>query len=141
MVYNEVMMVRLYGIPNCNTVKKARNWLLNNNIAYEFHDLRKMVITDEQLGKWCEVFYWEKLLNRQGMTWRKLDTSVKNQVVDQNSAINLMQQKPTIIKRPILEADNDMLLGFDEAEYERFLQKYMQNAQFVDYGYNIATAK
>ena len=112
-------MIKLYGIPNCNTVKKARNFLEEKKIDYEFHDFKKHGTDEERLNKWCEIFGWEKVINRAGMTWRKLDDSAKENITDNSSAIQLAQEKSSIIKRPILEIDGEAKsLGFKEAEYQ-----------------------
>ncbi len=116
--------MKLYGIPNCNTVKKARNWLTANDIACEFHDFKKLGIDSATLSEWLSHIPHEKLINRAGLTWRGLSDEVKASVVDNASAITLMQDKTSIIKRPILVKDNQVIsLGFDEASYQKLLSK------------------
>ena len=110
--------LKLYGIPNCNTVKKARVWLECHAIAYEFHDFKKHGVSVQLLENWLTQVPHEKLINRAGLTWRGLDDSVKINIVNNPSAIALMQAKTSVIKRPILEKDNTIVaLGFNEAEY------------------------
>lgn len=110
--------MKLYGIPNCNTVKKAREWLDQHHIAYEFHDFKKQGISTEHLEQWLTQLPESKLINRAGLTWRGLDEATKQSIVDQGSAIALMQEKTSIIKRPILEKDSKIIaLGFSETEY------------------------
>lgn len=115
--------MKLYGIPNCNTVKKARSWLEEREISYEFHDFKKQGIDDKTLQRWLSQVPWEKLVNRAGMTWRGLSDEAKAAVVDDASAIALMMDKTSVIKRPVLERGNEILsLGFDEITYGKLLQ-------------------
>ena len=109
----------LYGIPNCNTVKKARVWLESNHVVCEFHDFKKQGVSQQLLENWLTQISHEKLINRTGLTWRGFDDSVKASVVDNASAIKLMQTKTSLIKRPILVKDGKILaLGFSEADYK-----------------------
>jgi Spx/MgsR family transcriptional regulator len=111
--------MRLYGIPNCNTVKKARDWLDANNISYEFHDFKKQGIDEATINNWLNQYPWEKLINRAGITWRGLDDATKSSISDNASSIALMQAKTSVIKRPILVKDGNILcLGFDENAYK-----------------------
>ena len=113
-------MLTVYGIPNCNTVKKARTWLEVNGVAYTFHDLKKLGIDEPTLNVWLSQQPWEKLINRAGLTWRGLSDEAKAAVTDNASAIALMQANTSVIKRPILTQDNKVLvLGFDEANYRK----------------------
>jgi len=115
--------MKLYGIPNCNTVKKARDWLDKNNVAYEFHDFKKQGVTPTQLENWLTQIPDSKLINRAGMTWRNLDDTKKNSITDKASAIQLMCEKTSVIKRPILEKEGKVLaLGFSETEYQSLLK-------------------
>ena len=110
--------MKLYGIPNCNTVKKARDWLAAHQIAYEFHDFKKQGISEQQLQNWLTQLPESKLINRAGLTWRGLDEQTKQSIVDNASAITLMTAKTSVIKRPILEKDSKIIaLGFSETEY------------------------
>ncbi len=116
-------MIKLYGIPNCNTVKKARIFLDENNIKYDFHDFKKHGTDDKKLAQWCEKFGWKKVINRAGMTWRKLDDSTKESITDNASAIALAHEKSSIIKRPIFEIDGQAkALGFKLEEYTEILE-------------------
>jgi len=111
--------MKLYGIPNCNTVKKARDWLDANNITYEFHDFKKQGIVEATIQHWLTQYPWEKLINRAGLTWRGLDEATKSGITDNASATALMQAKTSVIKRPILVKDGKTLaLGFDENAYK-----------------------
>ena len=117
-------LLKLYGIPNCNTVKKARTWLDANGIAYEFHDFKKQGVTPELIRGWLTQQPWEKLVNRAGMTWRGLPDEAKAAVRDDESALALMQEKSSVIKRPVLVQGGRLLqLGFDEAAYRNLLIK------------------
>jgi Spx/MgsR family transcriptional regulator len=109
--------MKVYGIANCNTVKSARTWLDAHGRSYEFVDFKKLPPTAALLARWCAAFGWENVLNRRGTTWRKLDAKVQNGIKDEKSAIALMLAKPSIIKRPIVEAGTTLLLGFTEAEF------------------------
>ena len=110
--------MKLYGIPNCSTVKKAREWLDSNNVAYEFHDFKKQGIDAETLQDWLNQQPWEKLVNRAGMTWRGLSDDEKSSIKDNTSAAGLMQAKTSVIKRPVLVVDGRILaLGFDAEKY------------------------
>ncbi|MES9993361.1 MAG: ArsC family reductase [Candidatus Thiodiazotropha sp.] len=111
-------MVNLYGIKNCDTMKKARNWLDEKGIAYRFHDFKKEGIDESQLRQWIESVGWETLLNRRGLMWRKLDESVKANI-EESSAIRIMLETPSIIKRPVLEQGKSLHVGFNEALYSK----------------------
>ena len=111
-------MTKLYGIKNCSTVKKAMDWLLNYNIKYQFHDYKKDGVDQKKLKEFVEKFGWEKLLNRKGTTWRQLSLEEQNKITNNETALNLMQEKPSIIKRPIVDLGNRQLIGFDVVEYE-----------------------
>ena len=113
----------LYGIPNCNTVKKARDWLANNGISAEFYDFKKQGVSTELLENWLSQVPHEKLINRVGLTWRGLDDATKISIIDNASAIALMQTKTSVIKRPILEKNGKIVcLGFDEAAYKELFK-------------------
>ncbi|MES9923409.1 MAG: ArsC family reductase [Candidatus Thiodiazotropha endolucinida] len=112
------MMVKLYGIPNCDTMKKARRWLDEHGIAYQFHDYKKVGVDEKLLRLWVDRVGWEALLNRRGMMWRRLDDSVKAEINEEN-AIRVMLETPSIIKRPVLEADKTLNVGFTEEAYSK----------------------
>jgi len=109
----------MYGIPNCDTVRKARRWLKAHQVDYAFHDYKKEGVDAERLQAWCEQVGWEVLLNRRGMTWRKLSQEAQ-QNLNQDKALALLQAYPSMIKRPILERDGMICVGFSEDEYARF---------------------
>jgi len=115
--------MKLYGIPNCNTVKKARVWLDDNQINYEFYDFKKLGVNQTMLGNWLDQQSWEKLVNRAGMTWRKLSNTAKESIIDNTSASALMIEKTSVIKRPILEKDGEILsIGFKEEIYQELFK-------------------
>lgn len=106
-------IIRVYGIPNCDTVKKARAWLTEHNLAYEFHDFKKLGVPADRLPAWMQAVGWDKLTNRQGTTWRKLDPSIQAEVTDANSAARVLQAHASVIKRPVVEwPDGRITVGF-----------------------------
>ncbi len=113
----------LYGISNCNTVKKARDWLAANHIDVQFHDFKKHGLTAETAQSWLQQVEWQTLINRQGLTWRGLDDARKLHIVDNASALALMLEKNSVIKRPLLVRDHTLLhIGFDETAYRTLFQ-------------------
>jgi arsenate reductase len=110
--------VKLHGIANCNTVKLARADLAQRGVVYEFHDFKKLGVPAERLAAWVASLGWERLLNRQGTTWRKLDLARQQAVVDAASAMALMCEQPSCIRRPVVEwADGAITVGFDAAQW------------------------
>lgn len=112
-------MFKLYGIPNCDTVKKARSWLADHDIAVEFHDFKKQGLSATLAHQWLQQSSWEQLINRKGMTWRGLSDEQKN-ISDNREAQKLMLDKTSVIKRPLLEKDGILLhIGFDATAYQK----------------------
>lgn len=112
----------VYGIKNCDTVKKALDWLKKNKIEYEFHDYKSQGITDTKLKDWSKQVGWESLVNKKGMTWRQLDDKTKDSIVKESSAIALMKEKTSVIKRPLIEQNGKVVtLGFEESNYKKLL--------------------
>jgi arsenate reductase len=110
-------MYTLYAIPNCDTVKKARVWLANRTIEYQFHDYKKQGIDQKTIEHWLTQKPWEELVNRSGQTWKKLPDNEKP--ADAAGAMALMMEKPSVIRRPLLEKQGQIVaLGFNEAVYE-----------------------
>jgi arsenate reductase (glutaredoxin) len=106
----------LYGIPNCDTVKRARGWLAERAIAVDFHDFRKAGVPAAELDRWIAALGWERLLNRQGTTWRRLDDAARAAVTDAAAARALMLAQPSVIKRPLIDWGGGRLtVGFDPA--------------------------
>jgi arsenate reductase len=117
------MSITLYGIPNCDTVKKARTWLETNGVDYRFHDFRSDGITPELVSGWLQDVSWEVLVNRKGTTWRKLDDEQKNAVNDAKSATALMLASPSVIKRPVLGGAGKTAVGFSADTYRQIFTK------------------
>jgi arsenate reductase len=113
-------MIKIYGIPNCDTMKKARRWLEANGVEYDFHDYKKLGVPEKNLKNWVKQTGWETVLNKRGTTWRKLDEDHKDNI-DEAAAIQVMLNNPGIIKRPILESGKLLLIGFDEDQYNRLV--------------------
>ncbi|RTE66605.1 ArsC family reductase [Amphritea opalescens] len=113
-------MITMYGIPNCDTVKKAQRWLTANQIDFSFHDFRKDGLTEAQLREWIATLGWETLLNKRSTSWRALSDEVKNNI-DESSAIREMLATPTLIKRPVLNHDGQFIVGFKESDYQTLL--------------------
>ena len=117
------MAITVYGIPNCDTVKKARAWLAAHGVDHAFHDFRKQGVPQAQLDAWLREPGWEKLVNRQGTTWRKLDPAVQAGVRDAGSARALMLAQPSVIKRPVVEWGGRTTVGFDPAAWQGLAQR------------------
>jgi len=106
-------MTTLYGIPNCDTVKKARTWLTDHGVDYSFHDFKKQGVPTPQLDAWLKTVGWETLINRKGTAWRLLDDATKAGVTDASSAKAVALLQPSVIKRPVVEwADGEVTVGF-----------------------------
>ncbi|MEF9888504.1 ArsC family reductase [Citrobacter sp.] len=117
-------MITVYGIKNCDTIKKARRWLEDNGVDYHFHDYRVDGLDNALLHAFISELGWEALLNTRGTTWRKLDEATRSQITDASSAAALMIEMPAIIKRPLLCAPGKpMLLGFSESSYTQFFNE------------------
>jgi Spx/MgsR family transcriptional regulator len=110
-------MIILYGIANCDTVKKARAWLTAQGQAHDFHDFKKHGVPADQLALWAQAVGWDRLLNRKGTTWRKLDAAPQAGVTDDRTAQALMQAHPSVIKRPVVDWGPDITVGFDAAAW------------------------
>ena len=113
-------MVILYGISNCDTIRKARHWLDQQHIDYRFHDYRKHGLDSALLSAWADELGWQALLNRRGTTWRKLPAADRDGI-DRERALALLLQHPAMIKRPLLDSGGQRLLGFDEQAYRELL--------------------
>ena len=111
-------MLTLYGIPNCDACKKARKWLDTNSFAHQFHDVRADGLEMSMLTRWAEIVGWQKLLNTRSTTWRQIPEAERRNINEKN-ALKLMLANPTLIKRPVLEQKEKVLVGFAEAEYRK----------------------
>lgn len=117
-------MLTMYGIKNCDTIKKARRWLEAHQIEYRFHDYRADGLERAQLDTFIAELGWQALLNTRGTTWRKLDESLRNSIDNADAAAALMLEMPAIIKRPLLCAPGKpMLLGFSESTYQHYFNE------------------
>ena len=119
-------MLKVYGIPNCDQIKKTQKWLNDHKIKFELHDYKKSGITKKQLTNWCKLIDWETLLNKRSRTWKEL---CKNELgekeksnLTQAKAITLMQQHPTLIKRPVIQKEKIILVGFDSKAFTQKLK-------------------
>ncbi|MFC1749403.1 ArsC family reductase [Pseudomonadota bacterium] len=110
-------MTIIYGIKNCDTMKKAMKWLNDNGVEFEFHDFKKAALEEKQLKAWVKQVGWETLVNKRGLTWRKLPEADRDGI-DEAKAIALMMDNLSLIKRPVLDTGNGLHVGFKPAEYE-----------------------
>lgn len=115
--------MKVYGIKNCNTVKKALDWLKTHNIPFEFYDFKKAGVSAEKLNAWNEKAGYEKFLNKQGLTWKQLDPAVKAEINTSEKALKLLEQKTSMIKRPVMEDGDFLFFGFDEEVYTKHFLK------------------
>ena len=125
-------MITVYGIPNCDTVKKARAWLTMQGLEYTFYDFKKHGVPADRLPAWCEAVGWEKMLNRQGTTWRKLSAAVQASVCDAAGARTLMLAHPSAVKRPVVEwrgSIGSVTVGFDALSWLEIIQKTPSKVQ------------
>jgi arsenate reductase len=119
-------MITVYGIPNCDTVKKARTWLTEQGIEHRFHDFKKQGVPEQALDHWLATLGWERLVNRKGTTWRKLDDATRDGVTDNPTARALMLTQSSVIKRPVVQwaptaEAATVSVGFDPADWQRRL--------------------
>ncbi|MGM0564756.1 MAG: ArsC family reductase [Pseudomonadota bacterium] len=110
------MIATLYGIKNCDTMKRARAWLEQRGVTYELHDYKKMGVPEDKLRAWIDCFGWETVLNKRGTTYRKLDEATRENL-DAESAVAVLMTNSSMIKRPVLEYGEQTLVGFDPEEY------------------------
>ena len=116
------MSLTLYGIPNCDTVKKARTWLDQNAIPYQFHDFKKAGLNADTVREWLQRVDWETLVNRKGTTWRGLPDERKAAIQDPQSATALMLEAPSVIKRPVLVSEEQTVVGFSADLYQKIFE-------------------
>jgi arsenate reductase len=118
----ERSVLTVYGIKSCDTCRKARKYLAEHNIDFEFHDLREDGLDIQMLERWTARLGWERLLNRQSLTWRKIPEVDRNNI-NRDSALATMIEHPTLIKRPVLESDGFIAVGFSERRFANFLDR------------------
>lgn len=117
-------MILIYGIPNCDTVKKARAWLADRGLAHTFHDFKKQGVPSSQLPVWAKAVGWDQLINRQGTTWRKLDAAAQASAQTAQGAQKLTLDNPSIIKRPVVQwPTGEVTVGFDDARWTDLTSK------------------
>lgn len=112
-------MTTIYGIPNCDTVRKARAWLTAQGVKHQFHDFKKQGVPEAALDHWLKAVGWESLLNRKGTTWRKLDEATREAAEDEAGARALMLAQPSVIRRPVVAWPDGITVGFDAAAWQR----------------------
>jgi Spx/MgsR family transcriptional regulator len=113
--------ITVYGIPNCDSVKKARVWLTDHGVDYTFHDFKKQSVPAEAIDQWLAAVDWEVLVNRKGTTWRKLDAAVQSRVQDKASAKALMLEHASVIKRPVVVKGKDVMVGVNPERWTNVL--------------------
>ncbi|WP_300661988.1 ArsC family reductase [Hydrogenophaga sp.] len=111
-------MITVYGIPNCDTVKKARAWLTEHGVEHHFHDFKKQGVSESELDRWLAAVGWESVINRKGTTWRQLDEAVRAGVTDVASARAVALANPSLIKRPVVQWTDGITVGFDAAGWQ-----------------------
>ena len=111
------MKITLYGIPNCDTVKKARTWMAAHGHGFDFHDFKKQGLERATAAAWLEQLDWELLVNRKGTTWRNLPDERKAAITDKAAALELVLETPSVIKRPLLDCGGKFSVGFSESQY------------------------
>lgn len=114
------MKITLYGIPNCDTVKKARTWMAAQGHSFEFHDFKKHGLERATATAWLEQLDWEVLVNRKGTTWRNLPDQRRAAIGDKAGALELVLETPSVIKRPVLDRDGKFSVGFSESQYAEY---------------------
>ncbi len=119
----ETKVVTLYGIPNCDTVKKARHWLDQHGVDYRFHDFRADGLSADAVAGWIAALGWETLVNRRSTSWKQLDAALRESM-DANSAQEAVLASPTLIKRPLLDTGSELHVGFKEAQYQDIFQQH-----------------
>jgi len=114
--------VIIYGIPNCDTTKKAMAWLEKNKIPFSFHDYRQQGIAEKKLNDWCTKKGWETVFNKRSTTWRELPEAEQKKITGQPAAVKTMSKHNSIIKRPIMEKGDDLVVGFNEEQYNKHIK-------------------
>jgi len=116
-------LITLYGIKNCDTVKKARHWLDQHEVDYTFHDVRADGLERETVAAWLDELGWEKLVNKRSTSWKALDTSARESM-DADAALSAIMAQPTLIKRPLLDTGHERFTGFSAANYQSIFSKH-----------------
>jgi Spx/MgsR family transcriptional regulator len=116
-------LIRLYGISNCDTVRKARRWLDAHDIEYSFHDFREHGLAGDLVDQWLEALGWEQVVNRRSSTWKQLDAA-ERESMDAIAARSAILAHPTLVKRPVLDTGTDLQIGFSEQQYRDIFKKH-----------------
>lgn len=116
-------MIKMYGISNCDIIKKATKFFNANNIAFEFHDYKKEGVSAEKLKQWCAMAGWETIFNKRSTTWKEIMNAYEGIVNNQAEAIQIMQQHTSIIKRPVIETNGNIIVGYDEPKYKTLIDQ------------------
>ncbi len=116
-------MITLYGIPNCDTVRKARRWLDQHDIDYQFHDFREQGLDAATVGRWLDELGWEAVVNRRSTTWKQLDPATR-EGMDRATAQGCILEHPTLVKRPVLDTGRDRHLGFSDQQYQDIFKQH-----------------
>ncbi|WHZ12946.1 MAG: arsenate reductase family [Burkholderiaceae bacterium] len=116
-------MITLYGIPNCDTVRRARAWLSGQEAPYRFHDFKKDGVPEPLLREWMQALGWEALVNRRGTTWRRLDAAQQAGAVDAAGALRMLREHPSLIRRPVVDWGTTVTVGFDPAAWAALRQR------------------
>ncbi|MEE4190971.1 MAG: ArsC family reductase [Halieaceae bacterium] len=116
-------MITLYGIPNCDTVRKARRWLDGHSIDYQFHDFREQGLDEDTVSTWLDELGWETVVNRRSTTWKQLDPATRESM-DRATALRCILEHPTLVKRPVLDTGHDRHLGFSETQYQELFTQH-----------------
>ena len=111
------LLMIIYGISNCDSVKKAKNWLDSRHLDYKFHDFRKQGLNEKIINGWLQTVSWDKILNKRSTSWRNLDASIQ-QTVNETTIVNLLVENPTLIKRPVIDVNDTITIGFNSDAYE-----------------------
>jgi arsenate reductase len=114
--------MKVYGIPNCDTVKKALDWLKAHHVDYDFHNFKKLGIDLEKLEEWDQKAGYDKFMNKQSTTWKQLGPEIQSSIKTKADALQLIQQHTSMIKRPVIEKNGTLLFGFDAAKYEELVK-------------------
>lgn len=117
-------MYKVYGIPNCDMIKKTSNWLNDRKISFEFHDYKQQGISEQKLAEWCKQKGWESIFNKRSTTWKELDTATQAENINEAAAVKLMAVHNSIIKRPIVEHNGKVVaVGFNEKRFQEIFGK------------------
>ena len=116
-LFSTIDTITVYGIANCDVIKKTMDWFRRRGLAVEFHDYKSRGIQKEKIAGWCRQVQWELLLNKRSTTWRSLPAGTQEKIIDEKAAVALMAEYNSIIKRPVIEINNKLIVGFNEMNF------------------------